>query len=159
MAARLDSLKDEMDEALNKVEMCKVGSVYPHPSQALFIRLGSDLDILFLGEERGLCTLGTLLGNLQVKVRAPSGVHLSLHETILCVTTLFYHLCTCIYLIYISIYLFNPAGPALCRHVQLCLKRGQLCTLLRHGEHIYSERLKKKRQNFKFVTRFGSIIC
>lgn len=105
MAARLDSLKDEMDEALNKVEMCKVGSVYPHPSQALFIRLGSDLDILFLGEERGLCTLGTLLGTLQVKVRAPSGVHLSLHETILCVTTLFYHLCTCIYLIYRSIFL------------------------------------------------------
>lgn len=25
MAARVDSLKDEMDEALNKVEICKVG--------------------------------------------------------------------------------------------------------------------------------------
>lgn len=64
MAARLDSLKDEMDDALNKVEMCKVGSVYPQSGQALFIRLGSDLDILFLGEERGLCNPGTLLGTL-----------------------------------------------------------------------------------------------
>ena len=27
MAARVDSLKDEMDEALNKVEICKVGLV------------------------------------------------------------------------------------------------------------------------------------
>lgn len=107
MAARIDSLKDEMDDALNKVEMCKVGSVYPQSSQVLFIRLGSDLDILFLGEERGLCNPGTLLGTLSVKVRAPSGVHLSLRETFLCVTTLFYHLCTCTYLIYISIYLLT----------------------------------------------------
>lgn len=29
---------------------------YPDSSQALFIRVGSDLDILFLGEERGLCS-------------------------------------------------------------------------------------------------------
>lgn len=33
MAARIDSLKDEMDEALNKVEMCKVGSVSSQKSK------------------------------------------------------------------------------------------------------------------------------
>lgn len=32
----------------------------------------------------------------------------------------------------------HPAGPAVCRHVQLCLKRGRLCTLLYHGECVKS---------------------
>lgn len=34
MAAKVDSLKDEMEEALNKVEICKVGVV---SSQEVFI--------------------------------------------------------------------------------------------------------------------------
>lgn len=38
MAAKVDSLKDEMDEALNKVESCKVGLAL---DQELFIRLAS----------------------------------------------------------------------------------------------------------------------
>lgn len=33
-----------------------------------------------------------------------------------------------------SIYILHPAGSALCRHVQLCLQRGRLRTLLCHGE-------------------------
>lgn len=45
MAAKVDSLKDEMDEALNKVEICKVDFVFKfiHSSQGLFMRLGSYL--------------------------------------------------------------------------------------------------------------------
>lgn len=34
MAAKVDSLKDEMEEALNKVEICKVGAA---PSQQVLI--------------------------------------------------------------------------------------------------------------------------
>lgn len=36
MAAKVDSLKDEMEEALNKVEACKVGVAF---NQEVFIRL------------------------------------------------------------------------------------------------------------------------
>lgn len=38
MAAKVDSLRDEMDEALNKVEACKVGVAF---SQEVFISLAS----------------------------------------------------------------------------------------------------------------------
>lgn len=38
MATKVDSLKDEMDEALNKVEACKVGVAF---NQEGFIRLAS----------------------------------------------------------------------------------------------------------------------
>lgn len=36
MAAKVDSLKDEMEEALNKVEACKVGVAL---NQEVFLRL------------------------------------------------------------------------------------------------------------------------
>lgn len=36
----------------------------------------------------------------------------------------------------------TPAGPALCRHVQLRLKRGGLRTPLCHGERTYSGEVK-----------------
>lgn len=70
MAARIDSLKDEMDEALNKVEMCKVGSVL---QPTLWMRLASDLHVLAGGEERGVWHQGTFYRTPLVKVSAPSG--------------------------------------------------------------------------------------
>lgn len=43
MAAKVDSLKDEMDEALNKVEICKVDFMSTLSHEACCIRLGSYL--------------------------------------------------------------------------------------------------------------------
>lgn len=84
-----------------------------------------------------------------MKVRAPSGARLSLHETPLCATTLFAHA---------SHSSSDPAGPALCRHVQLRLKGGGPCALLRHGEHI---QLRATLSQTSAVTFFipASIIC
>lgn len=74
MAAKVDSLKDEMDEALNKVEICKVVFFFCfkflHTRQSLLIRLGSHLNIFLRSEQRTPCDrsgpdknmLSTLLG-------------------------------------------------------------------------------------------------
>lgn len=76
MAARIDSLKDEMDEALNKVEMCKVGSAL---QPTLWMRLASDLHVLAGGEERG-----TLLQNPAGESLSSFWRSFSLHEKFLC---------------------------------------------------------------------------
>lgn len=59
MAAKVDSLKDEMDEALNKVEICKVDFFFCfkflHASEGLLIRLGSYLNIFLRSEQRKPC--------------------------------------------------------------------------------------------------------
>lgn len=67
MAAKVDSLKDEMDEALNKVEACKVGVAF---IQEVFIRLAS------LPVSCGVNSASRLSQHLKLKTRtAPSGVH------------------------------------------------------------------------------------